>query len=307
METHMINYINLNLLKATVFHNINCNYINIKGTVEKLLHICFCVTKYNDYVCILNTMFSPLTLLRVFKYLLFEYEVIWGIIQQNYAKMSHHGLERTPLFWSHNVVTVWLSARIWHKWTSSHCYAMFFIRKRYVCLQMYKVCDFSSALKMPKEVCTLQRLGASLWNLVFCYLMQEVEHIGKRGMSVRIYCLLIWKQDYTVFPVSRYHDYLVQYHSSASQYNTLLSVFCNSTFGPMPCLWHGKMHNGSDKTLKNEKKYKQTNKTNGAEEKKKTTTPKKKRPKATVQLLKLKHFKWIETWRGRKDSPDPYR
>lgn len=156
MERHMINYINLYLLKVTVFHNINCNYINIKGTVEKVLHICFCVTKYSDYVC----MFSPLILLRVFKYLLFEYEVIRGIIQQNYLKMSHHGLKRTPLIWCHNVAMVWLSARIWHKWTSSHWYAMFFIRKRCtnVHLKMYKVYDFSSALKVPKEVCTLQRL-----------------------------------------------------------------------------------------------------------------------------------------------------
>lgn len=98
--------------------------------------------------------------------------------------------------------------------------------------------------------------------------MQQVEHIGESRMSLRIYCLLIWKQDYTVFPVSRYHNYFVQYHSSAS-------VFCNSTFSPMPSLWHGKMHNGSDKT-----KTKTSKQTNGVEEKKKKHHHQKKKKEA---------------------------
>jgi len=55
-------YINLNLQVAAVFHSIYCNYIDMVGTVEKLLHDSFrIITKYNNYVCIINTTFPPLT------------------------------------------------------------------------------------------------------------------------------------------------------------------------------------------------------------------------------------------------------
>lgn len=59
-------YVNLNLQMAAVFHNTDCNYIDMGGTVEKLLHVCLgIITKTNNYVCIINTMFSPLTLLSL--------------------------------------------------------------------------------------------------------------------------------------------------------------------------------------------------------------------------------------------------
>lgn len=77
LKACVLTYVNLNLQMAAFFHNIDCNYIDMIGTVEKLLHVCFhIITKYNNYVCIINTTFFPLTLLTVFRYLLFEYQAI---------------------------------------------------------------------------------------------------------------------------------------------------------------------------------------------------------------------------------------
>lgn len=152
--------------------------------------------------------------------------------------MSHHEPESNHLIQSHIVAMVSLCEDT--RASSHHCSmerdtSASKCPKSVICLVSW------SALKMLKEECTPQWLGANLWNLVFCYLMQQVEHWSERGLSVRIYCLLMWKQDYTAFPVSHYHSYFVQYHCSASQYNSLLSVFCNSTFSPMPCLWRSIM------------------------------------------------------------------